>query len=394
MRAFFLLILGLVIGAASGIFVDRHPATAPTIDEYWPFTDTVEIEPEPAPLVLSESLTDFSESDLAQFAIKSCFSGARPEVLTDQQTGEALERPWLTRVELGPLTSAKRAAFPYPDLETLPGLVKVEQILSPTGSMKHHCSASRVAENWFLTAAHCVRLRGDTRPIYDIAIAAPREDVDQPDTPLVPVSGAVCHSAYFSSTGRFDDDLALLYVEDPAPLGDVAIVPYDTREAPLPKEAFTSARFGGWGKNGQNRFLQGSDLNVTTIGETLILADNETEFGPCTGDSGGPMLVDGENGPVIAGVLSAVTTDRCPLWGQAYYARVKTFSDWITNAIAICGQGQGFACSEPIEEEISENVEFMFSAASATSLPIPGLIPLDETVPAITAEEDEVSGAE
>lgn len=277
-----------------------------------------------------------SFADMERFQIEPCFA-RNPSF--EQQSPD-----WMARRPLGPLTSAKTPLRAVPDLNFLPGLVKIEQILSPSGNQRHHCAATRISRHWFLTAAHCVQMRGTSSSVYDMIIVGPKADVLQEDAIIVPISGAVCHRAWYSQTGKFDDDIALVHVDDVSTLSGIEIAKLDLAEPELSLADITNARFAGWGKNGENRFLQGGPLNLVTFGETFIMANNGGDFGPCVGASGGPLFVDSEAGTRVVGVLSSVTTDACPPYDLAFYMRVKSFQSWIDRTTRICRQKGQFVC--------------------------------------------------
>lgn len=333
MRTFLLLLVGIAAGIAAGIFADRHPTSRPVISDIWPGANAPRVQ-------LPAGASALPADALAEHGFRACFSRNRDYALTPPD--------WMARNTLGPRSAAQQPTRTPPELEVHPGLVKLEQILSPVGTQRHHCAATRIAENWFLTAAHCAKFRGTAASVYDMIIVAPQIDTAGEDAIIVPVEGAVCHDAWYEQTNKFDDDVALLYVADPTPLSAVRIARLDGADGfSLPPSAFDQLYFAGWGKNGNNRFLQGGPLDLLRLGETLVLADQVDGFGPCVGDSGGPLYAaGGEREPVVAGVLSAVTNDSCPPYDRAFYVRVRSFIDWIETGMATCAQGGRFVCRE------------------------------------------------
>ena len=273
---------------------------------------------------------------MAELSAENCF--------TRNTEYDASPPRWMKRQSSEPELQKEKPAHPFPDLETLPGLVKLEQVLSDKGSLRHHCAATRIARNWFLTANHCVRMRGTTGKVFDMIVIAAQEDVAQPEAVVVPVKFAVCHRAWFSETGKFDDDVALLFVEDVALLSETRIADLDTASRPIPVRYFSEAYFAGWSKNGNNHFLQGAPLDISELGETLVLADNHGQLSPCVGDSGGPLYVPYKGKPRLAGVLSSVTQDQCPPYDRAFYIRVRTFEHWISRVMRNCYQKGQFVC--------------------------------------------------
>lgn len=329
MRSLFLIILGVLIGGAGSLYLDRSPEWRPQID-----TLIAPIWSKVFPSELAEY--GLTEADMASLSMVPCFE-------RDPAFGES-PPSWLSRNELGPMSAQRLPQREYPDLEAMPGLVKLEQILSAGGSQRHHCAATRISKHWFLTANHCVLMRGTSAVIVDMMIIAPQNDVMQANAKIVPVSAGICHSAWFNSTGKFDDDIALIYAEDVTGLEAVQIAKLDTAAAPLPPADYENAYFAGWGKNGDNRFLQGGPVNVSNLGEAFILGNNNGAFGPCVGDSGGPLYVGRDGAPRVVGVLSSVTTDACPPYGLAFFMRVKSFQDWIQRAMTTCIKEGVFIC--------------------------------------------------
>ncbi len=332
MRTLLIILISLMVGAGGAFYVDRNT------EMHWQI-DRIFDQLSPSSVGVNPETGSVEQVFLAENSLEPCFF--RDPAHTKEPP------PWMQRPPLNTAAVERTAERPFPDLAAFPGLVKIEQVLSAGGTQRHHCAATRIAENWFLTANHCVRMRGPTSQVIDMILIAPAEDVMQPETVILPISGAVCHSAWYSDTGKFDDDIALVYVEDTEPLSEVEIARTDLGDMPLPIGAGHTAYFAGWGKNGQNRFLQGGPLVVRNVGETFIMVDNGGHFAPCVGDSGGPLYVPTQNGPQVVGVLSSVTVDACPPFDRAFYMRVKSFDVWMRRAMSICEQDGRFVCLRP-----------------------------------------------
>lgn len=344
MRTIILGLVMLMIGLAAGLALPRFSSTGdvvnPILDEVLPIRpEPVPTTPEPAPatrpaIPLSEmppGRDRFGTQQLAGLSIRSCWT--RPAEFTTTPPG------WMKRPPLSAFNAAETPVRPHPDLSRLPGLIKFEQIRSPSGNAREHCAGVRIAPNWVLTAAHCVKTGA-----FDSLLVHPRNDVAEEATRVVPVAQALCHDAWFSQTGKFDDDIALLYVRASADLDPLPIIPTEHEADGLTLSDFLGARFGGWSKNGDNRFLQGGPVAVNTLGNTYLTASPVEDFGPCVGDSGGPLFIDRPEGTVTVGVLSAVTDDTCPPYGEAFYIRVKSYGRWIDRAMATCVQEGRFVC--------------------------------------------------
>jgi hypothetical protein len=336
------LVLGLVVGLILPRFAPTGDVVNPILDEVLPLpVEPVPEPPAPAPdpatlpaiaaTEIPPGRDRFGAQQLAGLSIRSCWT--RPAEFTTTPPG------WMQRAPLSRFNAAETPIRPHPDLARLPGLIKFEQIRSPSGNAREHCAGVRIAPNWVLTAAHCVK--GGS---FDSLLIHPREDVAQQDARIIPVDNALCHDAWYSATSKFDDDIALLHVADATALDPLAIIPMEADGDVLTLSDFIGARFGGWSKNGDNRFLQGGPVAVNTLGNTYLTASPVEDFGPCVGDSGGPLFVDRPGGPITVGVLSAVTDDTCPPYGEAFYIRVKSYRSWIDRAIATCAQDGRFLC--------------------------------------------------
>lgn len=330
MKYILLLVIGAIAGLAGAFYLDRSSEFRSGVDRALdtflpPVADVQKTDPR-----------DFARV-LADHSIAPCF--------TRNETFDEVPPVWMSREPLGPNALLQEPLRSVPDISKHPGLVKLEQIFSSSGAQKHHCAATRIGQHWFLTAAHCVRMKGaSSASVIDMVVVKPRADVMQVDSVILPVDGAVCHAAWYSGTGKFDDDIALVHVSDVSALADVKIARIDSASAPLAPEVYENTYFAGWGKNGRNRFLQGDNLAIEEIGETFLLGDNRGDFAPCVGDSGGPLYAETTAGPRVVGVLSSVTQDACPPYDLAFYTRVKTFEPWIRTATKLCHQNGAFVC--------------------------------------------------
>ncbi|MBB3769803.1 secreted trypsin-like serine protease [Angulomicrobium tetraedrale] len=162
------------------------------------------------------------------------------------------------------------------------------------------CTGVVLAPNVLLTAAHCVQ------PAADYAVV-----VFEPAGPrLIPASRIAVHPGFDPAsfdTRRPTPDLALVKLS--------AALPGDFRPATLTGEialparrtAFTLAGFGvvkdGDGKSaGTLRMVDLPSIGTTGGIMVRLSADNSTgsaAAGGCTGDSGGPVLLDG----AVAGII-------------------------------------------------------------------------------------------
>lgn len=157
------------------------------------------------------------------------------------------------------------------------------------------CTGVVLAPNVLLTAAHCVQ------PAADYAVV-----VFEAGTPrLVPVSRIALHPSYDPNsfeTRRPTPDLAVLRLSETLP-ADFRPAELSTQMALPPKRtAFTVAGYGvtkdGDGKSAGT--LRSVELpSIGTTGGIMVRLSDGAAKGGCTGDSGGPVLIEG----VVAGII-------------------------------------------------------------------------------------------
>ena len=342
MRAFLLLIFGLLLGLGGGIFATQvEPSKSFLQDRLEPFLPKEPI-PEPKellPLAIGE--THLSTEALAPFGIEPCFPR--------QEITEISERPWLNR-EVGAAGLVELSELPpSPDLSAYPGLIKIEGMRSQLGTEREHCAAVRVAEHWFLTAAHCIvdlDIR-TARPTYDVIAITPSADVRSAETQVVPLTGAVCHGAYGMNRQQYPNDIGLFYLNDVTAFEGVEIASLETAALDLVPADFRETYIAGWGKNGGTRYLQGGPVTMAEIGEAVITADRVGPKGPNVGDSGAPLYLETPEGLIVIGTLSQVTQDENEDGYTSIYVRTKSVHDWIQRTMAICEQDGVYICLQP-----------------------------------------------
>ena len=174
-----------------------------------------------------------------------------------------------------------------------PGLAaETAMIVSTRGAT---CTGVVLGPNVLLTAAHCVQ------PAADYAVV-----VFEADTPrLIPIDRKAVHPSFDPNsfeTRRPTPDLALVRLSEtlPASFRPAAL----TGEVALPpkRTAFTVAGYGvtkdGDGKSAGT--LRAVTLpSIGTTGGIMVRLSDGAAKGGCTGDSGGPVLIDG----VVAGII-------------------------------------------------------------------------------------------
>lgn len=195
------------------------------------------------------------------------------------------------------------------------------------------CTVTLVGCRTILTAAHCV-------------CAGTGADCQGPNAPP---TGALF--AYFAHAGVVAVEQVAVHPDFVFPVADVAVIRLAenvTGIAPLPIAAVAKPPFGsaativgfGW----RNAMAHDSGLKrigtVVTAPCALGIADATSvcwDFtgegaNTCEGDSGGPLLVDVGQGPMIAGVTSGGFSATCQPTDHSYDADVFVYRDWIATA--------------------------------------------------------------
>ena len=237
-----------------------------------------------------------------------------------------------------------------------PGIVKMEprRELSSGGISSGHCGATRIAENWFVTASHCLDNTYD-----EIRLIATEAGLSDPRAVTFEATASICHAAYGGSQGQYANDVALVAISDAsaAALGDVPIARFGATDQALGPVNYPAARMAGWGLTGFNgelsNTLLSAELSVVTAGPAAITVASREGAGPCIGDSGGPLLVDEADGaPRVVGVLSVVEQNRatgefCSGDYNARYTNLAGYEGWIDSVISACNADEALCARTP-----------------------------------------------
>jgi trypsin len=206
-------------------------------------------------------------------------------------------------------------------------------VVTIVGSRGNFCSGSLIAPTLVLTVAHCVQPGADYRIV--------EYDVEQKPQ-LLDVEAVAIHPGFQAQAilaHRATADVALLRLKIPAK-GKIPAALGAPQLPLVPGAKFTIAGIGvtvrDEGKSGGK--IRSASLIATGNPGTLQirLVDPLTQgirdgLSACTGDSGGPVFEDQQQGPVIVGVISWSTgpNSGAGCGGLTGVTPLTRYRDWI-----------------------------------------------------------------
>eukprot|EP00111_Clytia_hemisphaerica_P002747 TCONS_00007727-protein len=215
------------------------------------------------------------------------------------------------------------------------------------------CGGSIINSRWVVTAAHCVNGMSLLTTNFTVKLGDHDRRINEGEQ-IIKVSKAVVHYSYENSReSKFDNDIALLQLEQPIKFGRNVQPVCLPSQGDAPKVG-SKCYITGWGKighqGGSHTILQQLGLTVQSketcakhnskigkITDRMICAanfDTTKNQSGCHGDSGGPFVCQNSNGSwTLHGAVSWGSPKCDTKDAISVFARVGQFRDWIEKTI-------------------------------------------------------------
>ncbi|XP_017122449.2 transmembrane protease serine 9 [Drosophila elegans] len=224
-------------------------------------------------------------------------------------------------------------------------------VISLRGSKgSHSCGGSIISKQFAMTAAHCTAGRKAT----DLSVQFGVTKINATGPNVVRVKKIIQHEDY-NPYNNYANDISLLLVEEPFELDGVAVAAVklpDLSYATPQTDAGGEGVLIGWGLNATGGSIQTTlqevGLKVYSDAECESRHEGRTDRryhicggvdeggkGQCSGDSGGPLIYNGQQVGIVSWSIKPCTAPPYP----GVYTKVSQYIDWIKkNQIILAGE--------------------------------------------------------
>ncbi|XP_017089418.2 chymotrypsin-2-like [Drosophila bipectinata] len=213
-----------------------------------------------------------------------------------------------------------------------------------TGS--HSCGGSIISKQFAMTAAHCTA----GRSAASLSIQYGVTTINATGPNVVKVKKIIQHEDY-NPNNNYANDISLLLVEEPFPIDGKTVAAVKLPELSFATPQTDAGGDGvliGWGLNETGGYIQNTlqqvDLKVYSDEECTTRHNGKTDpryhicggvdeggKGQCSGDSGGPLIYNGQQVGIVSWSVKPCTVAPYP----GVYCKVSQYVDWIKKNLII-----------------------------------------------------------